>query len=343
MPSPSRARAGDVIAGDFVGTDPTGKIAEGNAINGFESILVDASNATIGGGAAADRNIVSASGLYGIRLTGGTGDQILNSYIGTDQSGTIALQNKNLAIFIDGASNVTIGGTTAAVRNVISGNRLDGISIADTAGNVIQGNYIGTDATGTVALANGGSGISTSASGNLVGGTTAGAGNLISGNGGAGLLINFAGPNAPGNIVQGNLIGTDKTGLLPIPNGDAGINIGNAGGGGYDNVIGGTTAAARNVISGNHVNGISVGGGGSGNVIEGNYIGVDVTGLVALPNQGEGVDSDGSSNMTVGGTAAGAGNVIAANTLDGILVFSPGAVIQGNLIGLGADGFTPPG
>ena len=332
--------AGDTIAGDFVGTDPTGKIGEGNGTSEFESILVNASGLTIGGPATADRTIVSDSGFYGIRLLSGAGDVIENSYVGTDASGTVALPNYSFAIYVAGASNVTIGGTTAALRNVISGNRSSAIALISTGGNVVEGNYIGTDASGTIGLGNGSDGIVISVGGNTIGGDQAGAGNLISGNVGAGVLINYNGHFTRQRGRRGNLIGTDKSGTLPIPNDGAGVNIGNEGGGGYNNTIGGTTPAERSIISGNVHDGLDSSGTGSTNVIVGNYVGVDITGLVGLPNGGEGVDVYGSSDITIGGTAAGAGNVIAGNKLDGIFIFSPGVVVQGNLIGLGSDGLT---
>ena len=334
---------GDIIAGDFIGTDPTGMIAEGNGVNGFDAIQASASNLSIGGPAVADRTVISASGYYGILLPGGTGDLIQNTYVGTDKNGTGALGNGNQGIYDEGASEITIGGTTAAVRNVISGNRSNAIALTTTAGNVVEGNYIGTDATGAVALANGSDGIVVSVGGNTIGGTLAGAGNLISGNSGAGLLINDSGPSAPGNVVEGNLIGTDKTGSFAIANLGQGINIGNDGGGGYNNLIGGTTAAARNVISGNNGGGLSLGSAGTGNLIEGNYIGVDKTGVAPLPNMAEGIVLYGASGNSVGGVTAGAGNVIAANKADGIYIFSSDIIVQGNIIGLGADGVTPLG
>ena len=332
----------DQIAGDFVGTDPTGTIYEGNGTSSAVTIGVSASDVIIGGPMTADRTIVSASAYYGIVLAAGTGDQIQNCYYGTDASGTAQLGNYSQGIYDQGASNFTIGGTTAALRNVISGNGSNAIALTATAGNVVEGNYIGTDSTGTVKLANGTDGIVVSVGGNTIGGTQSGAGNVISGNAGAGILINYSSAASLGNVVQGNLIGTDKTGTLPIPNIGQGINIGNEGDGGFNNLIGGTTAAARNVISGNQGGGIASGGSGTGNLIEGNYIGVDVSGIVALPNLAEGVNI-GFNSVTVGGFETGSQNVIAGNSGDGILVFGDGSLIENNIVGLGADGSTPLG
>lgn len=328
---------GDVIAGNFFGTDSKGTTALGGGTN-FATITMSGSNHTIGGLAAADRNIVAASGSYGILLTGGTGTRIVNNYIGTDRSGAAALGARFTALNIQGGSGVTVGGVTAAERNVISGNRAEGV-LLQTSGNVIQGNYIGTDASGTLALTNGAGGVVVNSGGNTIGGTATGAGNLISGNGQAGLMLHFSEPTAPGNLVQGNLIGTDRSGTFPIPNVGAGVDIGNSGGGGYNNTIGGTTREARNIVSGNKNQGVFTPGAGSGNVIEGNYIGTDLTGQKGLPNGGEGVNVA-SDGLTIGGTAAGAGNIIAANKLSGIFTFNLGTVIQGNIIGLAADGVT---
>ena len=121
-----------------------------------------------------------------------------------------------------------------------------GIRIAGASGNLVRGNYIGTDVTGTVGLPNRFWGIElTDAPGNTIGGTEPGAGNLISGNGfneegellGGGIRIQF---ESPGNLVQGNLIGTDASGTAPLPNGLGVLfDLGASG-----NTIGGTAPGA---------------------------------------------------------------------------------------------------
>jgi titin len=183
---------------------------------------------------------------------------------------------------------------------------------------MIEGNYIGTDATGTNALGNI-TGVGAAYPHTIVG-------NLISGN-----QVGISGPGNnsqyPASIfqVQGNLIGTDATGMHRIPNG-TGILLSGAG----NALIGGTTAATRNVISGNSGDGVYVGAGGM--VIQGNYIGTDISGMTALGN-GIGVVIAGGINGTVGGIVPGAGNLISGNNI-GI----QGGVIQGNLIGTDATG-----
>ena len=126
---------------------------------------------------------------------------------------------------------------------MISGNRTEGIVVV-TSGNVIEGNYIGTTAAGNAALQNGSNGVVLDNGGSTIGGLTPGAGNLLSGNAQAGINIHFSGPTAPGNVVAGNFIGTDATGKFKIPNQGAGVDIGNGGGGGFNNTIGGLTPAA---------------------------------------------------------------------------------------------------
>src|SRR5581483_11354959 len=230
-----------------------------------------------------------------------------------------------------GAHANTIGGTVAGARNLIWGNSSTAIHLSGpgTKSNLVEGNYIGTDATGTARRPNGaGVAIDGGAGSNPIGGTTAAARNLISGNGG-GVSIDGSGTN--GNVVEGNYIGTDATGAGHLGNG-AGVSIGDGASG---NRIGGTTAAARNVVSGNQNLGIGVAG--TRNVVEGNYIGVDVTGAHVLFNY-YGVSVGGTDN-TIGGTAPGAGDVISGSIDKGVDIFvATGVVVAGNRIGTDASG-----
>ena len=118
------------------------------------------------------------------------------------------------------------------------------ISGSGTSANVVAGDLIGTDITGTVALGNGLDGveINTSASSNTIGGTIAGAGNVISGNASDGVEIDEA---ATANLVIGDLIGTDVTGTVAVGNLEGVVITGS------NNTIGGTAAGAGNLISGN--------------------------------------------------------------------------------------------
>ena len=132
---------------------------------------------------------------------------------------------------------------------------------------------------------------------------------MISGNVNSGIAL------GSGDLVEGNLIGTNAAGTAALGNeglsNAAGIFIIGAGGSAND-TIGGTAAADRNVISGNAAAGIGTLNANS-NLIEGNYVGLDITGMMAISNLICGIEIGGSSDNTVGGTTPGAGNVISGN------------------------------
>ena len=185
-----------------------------------------------------------------------------------------------------------------ADRNVI-GNNSSGVNVSGT-NNVVLGNYIGTTAAGTAELGNvQGVTIASGATENTIGGASAGAGNVISGNTQDGIQLNEA-----SNTVAGNIIGLDASGSADLGNARYGIRIGGVSG----NVIGGTTAESRNVISGNNTLGMLLAG-STDTLIQGNYIGTDITGSVDIGNTGAGVmlDSNATGN-TIGGAVSGAGN-----------------------------------
>jgi hypothetical protein len=245
------------------------------------------------------------------------GNVFEGNFIGTNPTGTAAFGNGSGAVggivfgFCGTPSNCTIGGTTPDARNLISGNALDGIALGSGSGNTVQGNLIGTDVTGTLPLANFSVGVTTGGgiSNALIGGTTVDARNIISGNGRQIALAS----GSSNNVVQGNFIGTDITGTVALPGGNGGLSLdtGSAG-----NVIGGLTATPGtppgNLISGNNgFFGLFLGSDVNGTVVQGNIIGADITGTQPLGNL-TGIQIDGHDN-TVGGTVAGAGNIIAFN------------------------------
>ncbi len=191
----------------------------------------------------------------------------------------------------------------------------------------IEGCFIGLDATGTNSLASAGSGVFVQTPTNRIGGATPGARNLISGQGTTGIEIFEA--FASGNVVQGNYIGTDRTGTKGIGNTDRALVVNmNA----FGNTIGGTVPGAGNVISGNLNRGITLDG--FNNVVRGNFIGTDATGLSPLGNARSGIEISGPGN-TVGGTNSGAGNVIAFNGVDGGGIFTTNGVD----VAVGATGY----
>jgi hypothetical protein len=203
-------------------------------------------------------------------------------------------------------------------------------------GNLVQGNRIGTDYTGAVALGNGGSGVFVlqAAANNLIGGTTAGAGNVISANRNDGVAL-----FSSGNQVQGNWIGTDASGAQALGNAQNGVESQNA----ANNTIGGTAAGAGNTISGNAGQGVLLtGAGATGTLVQGNLIGTTSAGTAPLPNAGSGVWlASGANHNTVGGMAAGAGNLLSGNGYHGLAVDGSGVtgnLVQGNLIGTDITG-----
>jgi titin len=193
--------------------------------------------------------------------------------------------------------------------------------MSSSTSDVVQGNYIGTDVSGTVAVPNSW-GVVASSPNDTVGGTANGARNIISGNINAGVWL-----GASNVAVQGNYIGTNTSGAGAIANG-TGIEVAAS-----FNTIGGTTSAARNVIAGNDHDGIFIDGGVSGVAVLGNYIGTTTLGTAALGNA-NGIEIDGFYD-TIGGTTGAARNVIAGNNNDGLFIVN-GAnnnQVQGNFIG----------
>ena len=250
------------VKGNKIGTDINGTAA---IANGSDGINVIGMNNTVGGTNASDRNIISGNTSDGIGITGAssTGNLVEGNYIGLGADGATIIGNLNTGVTIDsGASANTIGGSTSSSRNVISGNGSAGVYI-DGTNNVVQGNFIGTDATGTLDRGNSGEGVGILDSNNTIGGTASGEGNVISGNGGAGVCIDAS----TNNIVQGNLIGTQADGVSALGNADEGVEIS-----GDDNTIGGTTPGAGNTIAFNSTVGVAVGNGGTGNAILSNSI-----------------------------------------------------------------------
>jgi hypothetical protein len=228
----------NVIAGNFIGVDPTGAMDLGNAEFGV-SVTIGRTN-RIGGTDPADRNLISGNGLSGIILDDESDENsVLGNFIGTTASGTVALGNARSGIVIEDASSGNqIGGSAPGAGNLISGNSLEAIEIMDALsdGNVIQGNRIGTDAAGTADLGNGGDGIRifNGASNNQIGGTGPGEGNTIAFNDDG---VSIVGAMSLGNAIRRNSIfsndelgidlsddGVTANDLVPTPDVDEGPN-----------------------------------------------------------------------------------------------------------------------
>ena len=318
---------GNTVSSNYIGTNASGTAILGNTYDGVV-IFSGAQNNTIGGSTPSKRNVISGNGWNGVGISGNdTKDNTISgNYIGTDANGTVELGNTHNGVLISsGANNNTIGSSTPSGRNVISGNGWSGVGIygSTTKGNIVSGNYIGTDINGIVELSNSHDGviISSSAYNNTIGGSTPGEWNVISSNGSNG--VNISG-SAAGNIISGNYIGTDASGTLGLGNTSAGISITD---GAQNNIIGGSTPGERNIISDNGSYGVDIKGSGTtGNTISGNYIGIDARGTVGLGNTQDGVKIyDAAQNNNIG-----PGNLIASNGLDGVQI--EGSVTTGNTI-----------
>ncbi len=326
---------GNRVECSFVGTNASGTAAVPNAV-GVGILGGDSNN--IGGNMAGTRNLISGNAGDGVFLTNGVSNNaVYGNYIGVDVSGALDLGNGNSGVAFSNASNNSVGLPNPASRNVIAGNNNTGIVFYNGSNNnSVVANYIGLNAAGTAALPNNVAGVSiNNGAGNIIGDSSAPARNIISGNANQGVLI--FGPSS-GNFVRGNTIGLDPAGAVAIPNQGSGVRLAS---GATLNVIGGSVDAARNVISGNENEGVLIHEAGTdNNTVERNYIGVAADGVTARPNATLGVALvTAASNQVLD-------NVISGNLSGGVAISAAGAdnnVLQGNKIGVGADGVTPVG
>ena len=319
-----------VIEGNLIGTDVTGTAPLGNQIG----VSFSGNGATIGGTAPGARNLVSGNQFQGMALGGKC--IVQGNRVGTDINGTTAIPNDyGIVVY---AQDCLIGGTDPNARNLISGNANYGLQIHG-AYTLVQGNFIGTDATGSGALPNF-AGVIIFSGGNVVGGSMSGAGNLISGNG---YGVDIRGSETK---LQGNLIGTDLSGTQALPNTGIGVYLADVS---PNNLIGGATTGAGNIISGNNL-GIDLNGPGvTGTRVQGNLIGTDAGGAQPLGNATHGVlIENGASGNSIGGSGGREGNTIAHNGSLGVFVAPPWALgdptsIGNSIRGNSVFGNTPMG
>jgi hypothetical protein len=303
---------GNIVEGNYIGLNPAGTAAISNAWPGV-NFFNGATGNTVGMPGAP--NVISGNGGQGVLIQdAGTDNNVVqNNFIGVDPTGATAISNSWAGVEIyNGPSGNYIGRS-----NIISGNGEQGIVI-DTGSsyNVVQGNWIGLDATGSRAVSNRWAGVElyNAAQNNVIGGVGPGQLNVLSGNGAQGIFIDTASIN---NLVEGNYVGLDASGLRAVPNSYAGVECYNNA---SNNVIGGGLGA-RNYIAGNNNAGVAIDYGSSGNVLQGNSIGVNVAGAV-VPNIYQGVSLfAGAISNVIGGTTLGAANLIAGNGYDGVDIF----------------------
>lgn len=276
--------SGCTIQGSYVG------LPNGNAESGI--IVENVSNVTIGGTVLGARNVISNNGAYGVFLlgAGASNNVVQGNYIGVDANGAAAAGNGFDGVYVNqGSSNAIVG-------NVISDNGGAGVYVDQqtATANSIRGNFIGTDVSGTGELGNTFEGIVIdNAPGNTIGGSVAGSANVIANNGAPGITITS--PEATGNVVVGNRIGTGPGGTEPRGNAFEGVYIVDA----SDNQIGGTAAGEGNTIAFNGAAGVYVDL-GAGNDILGNSIfsntglGIDLDPVGVTPNDNG--DADAGAN-----------------------------------------------
>ena len=320
------------VEGNFVGTDATGTIARGGA-NGVSIAFSGPGGNTIGGTTPATRNVISGNTLSGIALSDAHGAVVRGNFIGTKKGGLATLGNGPYGVEVADTTGAVIGGTSPGARNVISGNGY-GVLIDNADDNLVTGNYIGTNALGTGDLGNASGGVAIfNGAGNTVGGAGAGAGNVIAGNLRGVEIYN---PTATDNVIQGNIIGLDVAGNAGFGNTQHGVSVAIGSNG---TQIGGTVPAARNVISGNGGDGISLGS--NGNTVEGNYVGTSLGGTGDRGNGGHGVRFTGEYSWIGHPTGPEGRNVISGNGGDGVHIVGPttsGATVASNYIGVSATG-----
>ena len=307
-------------------------------------------NANDSGPGSLRQAIISANGNSGLDVItfsiGGGGPQTINlssglpiitdpvTIDGTTQPGfagspIIELNGNFVSLPV-----IEVDAGASTIRGLVINRALTAITLQVNGLNVVEGNFIGTDSSGGVALGNIQEGvfIPSLSSNNVIGGSAAAARNIISGNAVGISIFN----NAAGNSVLGNLIGTDASGNFALGNVN-GIQIGNGSSG---NSVGGTAPGTRNIISGNSHFGVVIAASATGNSVLGNLIGTDASGSFAVGNAFPGIRiGTGASGNSVGGTAPGARNIISGNEF-GVVIGESGTgnSVLGNFIGTDASG-----
>ena len=337
---------------------------DGSAAGDANGLIIHAGNSTIRGLA------INRFARDGIRLASDN-NVIEGNFIGTNVTGTAALGNGKRGLLVYGGARSNVIGTDGdgvadeAERNIISGNITDGVEIngAGTDFNVVAGNHIGTDVTGTAALGNGKRGVlvDRGARSNVIGTDGDGRadeeeGNVVSGNISYGVNIH----DGHENVIAGNFIGTDLTGMQPLGNGSSGVIIQKGAQSNWIGTDGDGVAdeAERNVISGNATLGVQIQDSGTAfNSVAGNLIGTDVSGFAALPNShavnwGGGIlVFSGASANRIGTNSDGLSdeyerNVISGNASNGMRIYGMGTdenLVSGNYIGTDVNGTGPLG
>ena len=305
------------VQGNTIGLTVDGTSEQGNQANG---VAIYSENNTVN-----ETNTIS-SNLVGVLLsgTGASGNLIASNIIGTDVKGAAKLGNANQGVYIDNASNNTISGTATVGSTglqIISGNNV-GVEITGTStANQVFGNFIGTDATGTYDVGNSKQGVFINyAQGNIIGLPTSTGFNLISANHTG---VEITGSTSTNNVVQGNKIGTDVTGTLPLGNEIDGVYIHQSA---SFNTVGGSVAAAGNIIAFNIRDGVRIEDASFENpILSNNIFANSENGINLVPN---------------GGPSTSPNHLQPAPTLTSVATSITSTIIQGTLTAIPNSSYT---
>lgn len=304
--------------GITVGTTSSGTEIYGLDINTFGSRGIEVSGANTTIGAPGKGNVLRGMGGPTIVLDpASSGGLVQANLIGVQRDG-VTQQTNSGGVELWGSGHI-IGGDTAAERNVISSaTASNGINVLGGSGHVIQGNYVGTDPTGTLDWGNSGHGIYCQVAGTVIGGSNPGEGNLVSGNGLNGIQLS----GVTSYAIRGNTIGLNASGNAALGNSSRGILI--------------LTTATNGIIDGNLI-GSNAGHGaevrGSGTTFSNNVVGLGADGVTDLGNSGYGLFADGATSIVI------SDNTLSGNDSYGIGISNAvGAMVQDNIIGLTTSG-----
>jgi parallel beta-helix repeat protein len=326
------------IYGNYIGTDTNGTGGRGNGDGGLWLEYSSQNDIGLTPLSCTNRNIISGNSGYGVDIYNSShSNRLRNNYIGTDVTGMNAIPNTKDGVSIGSMDNEV--GETSSVKpvNLISGNSANGVQLetASASGIKILGNYIGTTVDGGAPLGNGANGVRifNCRNSDQIGGSGSEGRNTISANGAHGIEITT---NGIGHIVEGNYIGTDAQGLYALGNHSNGVHLTQ---GTTQNTIGGGSSNERNIISGNMGCGISIDDGASGNLIFGNYIGLNRDGLLPVTNLEHGIEIvAGANGNYIGETLTSGGNMISGNGMHGMFLDNSSYnSITGNRIGLNVN------
>lgn len=266
--------------------------------------------------------VIQRFSSHGVILQGGSGSVLECNYIGTNAAGVNDLGNGGIGVYVNNTPGATL------VDNLISGNDSYGVYLGggNANGNVLRGNFIGTNENGNAAIPNGSTGVLVeSAANTTIGGPQRADRNVISGNNGYGAAVNGA---SAGTVVRNNYFGAAANGSSALGNSGAGVSVAGASG----------IQIEGNLISGNTGPGLILQSNAQNTLVTRNIIGLNAGASAKVGNSSYGIHVPNGNNSVIGGN--GIGNTIAGNGQDGIFISgsSTNNGIYGNSIGTNEGG-----